>query len=147
MKKVLLCFFGSGSLYGILLVVILAACEGGLVKPKKDKDEKDAKSRLSRAWRVDRVLANDRLYTGTEFANWQFDFRQDGTYTLSTGTQSGQGKWELDSNDQKLMLDKGTPGEITFTVLQVNDALLELENIQTNNQAGQVRLVFQLKPR
>ena len=138
--------FGSHYLYGFLLLSLLTACDQSILKPKKDKKDQDPKSQLSRAWRMDRVLANSRPYSGTEFTNWRFDFHEEGTYSLSTNTESGQGQWELDSSGRQLILDKGTAGEISFTVLQMNDSLLELETVQTVNNAGQVRLVFQLKP-
>ena len=145
MKKVLF-RFGHPYLFGFLLLSLLTACDQSLLKPKKDKNDKGPKSQLTQAWRVDRVLANGKPYSGTEFANWRFDFRKEGTYSLTAGTQSEQGQWELDDSGRQLILDKGKTGEITFTILQISDSALELENVQTLNNTGQVRLVFHLKP-
>ncbi len=131
----------------LFLLPLLQSCNGGLLGKKDDPTPAGRKEQLSRAWKVDGTLVNGQPYAGTEFAGWQFDFRKDNTYTLMTGTQSGQGTWELTSSDSKLLLDKGSQGETVFTILQLDASRLDLEITQATAKNGEVKIVLQLKPR
>ena len=61
-------------------------------------------------------------------ANSDFKFNRDGTYvaTNRTTNASAPGKWEFDTNETKLILDKGTSSESTFDILTLTDKNLDL---------------------
>ncbi len=147
MKKVQFSIPSWQPLLLLVLLPLLQACNGGLLGKKDDPAPISKKDQITRAWKVDGTRVNGQLYAGTEFTGWQFDFRKDNKYTLTTGTQSGQGTWELTSNDSQLLLDKGTQGETIFTILQLEASRLELEITQTTAKNGEVEIVLQLTPR
>lgn len=126
----------------VLLILLAVACK----KDDNQLNPEQRKEQLSQAWKVNAVLVNGQPYAGTEYNNWQFDFRKDGTYTFINGGASEQGKWELDSNGSRLLLDKGSSAEVVFTILQLDTGSLEVERLQTSSKTGETKLTLLLKP-
>jgi hypothetical protein len=132
--------FGMTGIFILLFFGVACKKEDDSMNPAQRTEQ------LSQLWQMNSVLVNGQPYSGTEYNNWQFDFRKDGTYTFSNGSTSEPGTWELNSNNNKLLLDKGTSSEVLFTILQLDRDNLEVESSQTSTKTGETKIAFLLKP-
>jgi hypothetical protein len=87
---------------------------------------KTRKELISRVWRVQQVLVNNTIDQSGDFKNSRFEFSKDGKYTFSRKGGKVQGTWELVPNEQKLILDKGTPDTDAVEILMLSENQLYL---------------------
>lgn len=132
----------------LLLAAVLVMAASCLKKdpvpaPVPDTDKK---AQISKTWRVTSLLVNNSPAQGVDLDRYSFEFETDGTYDITAGSLTGTGKWQLNSNEQKLVLDKGADHEKTATILSLTDSKLELEFTEpADGKAGEQKILFKLK--
>ncbi len=125
------------------LLLFFTACkndDGPKPGPTGKKDQ------ISKVWKVETVLVNNSPDQTTNYSSYRFEFKKDGTYTFTLGTDSGSGSWEFTSNEQKIVFDKGTAQEALVNVLSLSDSQLEIEFTFTGNgKTGERKVIYKLK--
>jgi hypothetical protein len=141
----------------LLFVLILTLA---LVTSCKKDDEPEAaptKTQLltAKAWKLDKITASGFDVTSLlgaevlgELGNSNIQFKTDGTYTSTNRTTnaSTNGKWEFNTDQTQIILDKGSVGEMTLDVTQLTDKNLDLqEKINKNDvDMSQIPAEYQL---
>jgi hypothetical protein len=117
----------------ILTLAILVGC-------KKDDEPEAAPTKTqlltAKAWKLDKIMAQGFDVTSLlgaevlgELGNSNIQFKTDGTYesTNRTTNAKSSGKWEFNNDQTQMTLDKGTVGELTLDIIQLNDKNLDLQ--------------------
>ncbi len=133
----------------ISLLVILWACLLNTSCKKEDGSQPNPatskKALISKTWKVDQVIINDVRDQTTDYSSVRFQFKSDGTYKVNAVTGNVEGIWELSSNEQKLLTDKGTADEDEVTILLLNESQFHLENVETSPKTGTKKTVYKLR--
>jgi hypothetical protein len=127
----------------VMLWICLTACkkdDGNQPTPNTSK-----KDLISKTWKVDEVLINDVRDQTTDYSSVRFQFKSDGTYKITAVNGTVEGTWELSSNEQKLLMDKGTDDASEITILLLNETRLNLENVETSPKTGTKTTVIKLR--
>ncbi len=126
-------------------MLLLTACHKSEPAPKSLIGEK-----LLKTWKVAKVTQTGNstpLYqnplpggqTNTEdYNSYTLSFLNSTDYTL-TGKDNSlhTGKWELASNETKIILDKGVQGaEIILTIVEIKDASLKVNVTENSTKTG-----------
>lgn len=110
-------------------VLILSSC---------GKDDDPAKSKTvlltQHTWKFSAVTSDFPGFDlfkeefATDYESDEFKFNEDKTYTYTNTADASanmSGKWEFSSDETKLILDKGTDDEETYTVVKLDEGTLE----------------------
>jgi hypothetical protein len=127
-----------------LYIVALFSLLMGSCKKEADPIQASKRDLISRPWKVEQILV-DNLPSDTDYSNYEFNFQKDGSYTLTTAAGIGQGTWELSSNGQQIILDKGKLNEDVGTILLLHSEKMHLEFTQMDPKTGNKQLLFKLK--
>jgi hypothetical protein len=127
------------------VLVMAASCKKDDPKPGPDEPETTRQDQISKTWKVSAILINNAPAAGVDFSSYSFEFKKSGSYDIEAGTLSGTGKWELNSNEEKLILDKGTDTQKTADILSLTDSKLELEFTEASGKTGEQKVLFKLK--
>jgi hypothetical protein len=113
-------------------------CPGPAPEPNK-------KDLLSKVWKVKEVLINGTPDLATNYSAHRFEFKTDNSYRFVYPTDSDQGTWELDSNEQNVIFDKGANDQQIGRIVVLNEAAFEFEVIlPANYKNGPQTIVFKL---
>ena len=99
---------------------------------------------ISRGWRVEQVLVNHSLDQTGDFKNSRFEFSKNGKYSFSRKDGKVQGTWELLPDEQKLILDKGTPDADSVEVVLLSETQLYLSFPEKSSKLGSDNSLFKL---
>ncbi len=131
------------------VLVLATSCKKDNPGPKPEPDEEEKGSRtelISKTWKVSAMQINNAPAEGIDFSDYRFQFKKGGTYDITAGTLSGTGDWEFNSNEQKVIFDKGTDNQKTAAILSLTDSKLELEFTEAaNGKTGEQKILFKLK--
>ena len=109
----------------------------GMLSFSCTKDNKSAESLLtSITWLFDNLehTSQDEFTSGlldlaeALMTGATYNFRSDGTYTLSAMGDSDDGTWELSSDEKTITFDKGTEDELQQTIVRLNGNELVLRS-------------------
>jgi hypothetical protein len=119
-----------------VLVFTLAIMSGC----KKDDEPAAAPTKTqlltAKAWKLDKIMALGFDVTSLlgaevlgELGNSNIQFKTDGTYTSTNRTTnaSSSGKWEFNTDETQLILDKGSVNELSLDLIQLSDKNLDLQ--------------------
>ncbi|QHT71159.1 hypothetical protein GXP67_33155 [Rhodocytophaga rosea] len=109
---------------------------GASIKTRKDL--------ISRVWRVQQVLVNHSIDQTNDFKNSRFEFIKNGTYTFSRKDGKVHGTWELVPDEQKLVLDKGTPDADSIEIVMLSETQLYLSFPEKSAKLGSDISLFKL---
>ena len=126
-----------------------------------EKDEETTGTRdliVNNIWAYDSLEVSDTSNTGLLLAavfthevykDSEYDFSDDGTYTLTSSQIDKDGTWELIDN-KVLLMDKGTEDEAELEILQLDNTIAKLSMHAEGNFfglpfSGQVILLFKAK--
>jgi hypothetical protein len=121
MKKLVILF---------LAVAAFAACS------KEEGIAPNAEKALTRqAWKGDQVMINGQTDTSGFFdiKDMQITFEDGGTYKTKDGSNESTGKWELNDDETKLIMDKGTADEETWDLIDCNKKKLTMKTTEQGN--------------
>lgn len=123
--------------YAALLVVLLVYIS--IISGCKKDDEPNQPTRTDiltgREWKFQEIWAFNQNLTNLgitdyfgELANSNFKFNRDGSYTATNRTTNDEvtGKWEFNSDETQLILNKGTSNENTLGIVTLTDKNLDL---------------------
>jgi hypothetical protein len=105
---------------------------------------KTRKELISRVWRVQQVLVDNAIDQTSDFRNSRFEFCRDGKYTFSRKDGKVQGTWELRPDEQKLILDKGTPDAGAVEILMLSESQLYLSFPERTSKTASAASLFKL---
>jgi hypothetical protein len=105
---------------------------------------KTRKELISRVWRVEQVLVNNTIDQTGDFRNSRFEFSKDGKDTFSRKDGKVQGTWELMPDEQKLILDKGTPDADAVEILMLSESQFYLSFSEQTSKMASAASVFKL---
>src|SRR5690348_1701863 len=88
------------------------------------------KDLISKNWKVDQVLINNVEDKTTDHSSAPFQSQSDGTYKVTTVARNTERTWELSSNEQQMLTDKGTDEEDEITILLLNETQFHLEDVE-----------------
>lgn len=115
---------------------------------------------LKRTWKVSKVmqvgqaaiLYQNPLPSGQsnyeDYSRYRLTFT-DNTYRITErdGVTTTSGNWELDSNNKKIILDKGVTGkERVYDVESIESDLLKLRHPENSQKTGNRDLIIDLAP-
>jgi hypothetical protein len=90
-------------------------------------------------------LINGTPDLATNYSAHRFEFKTDNSYRFVYPTDSDQGTWELDSNEQNVIFDKGANDQQIGRIVVLNEAAFEFEVIlPANYKNGPQTIVFKL---
>ena len=136
MKK--LPIYTSFSLFLILSLLLSTGCPGPEPKPTK-------RDLLSKVWKVKEVLINGTPDLATNYSAHRFEFKTDNSYRFVYPTDTDQGTWELDGNEQTIIFDKGAADQQNGRIMVLNESTFEFEVIIPGNyKTGPQTVVFKL---
>ncbi len=127
------------------VLVMAASCKKDEPKPGPDEPKTTRQDEISKTWKVSAILVNNAPAPGVDFSDYRFEFKKSGTYDITAGALSGTGNWELNSNQEKVIFDKGTDEQRTAEILSLTDSKFELEFTETSGKTGEQKVVFKLK--
>ena len=127
------------------VLVMAASCKKEDPAPGPDTPETTRKDEISKTWKVTAILINNAPADGVDFSSYSFEFKKSGSYDITAGSLTGTGKWELNSNEEKLILDKGTSSQKTADILSLTSSKLELEFTEASGKTGEQKVLFKLK--
>jgi hypothetical protein len=114
------------------LVILFLAVAAFTACSKEEGIAPNAEKALTRqAWKGDQVLVNGQADTSGFFdiKNTQITFEDGGTYKvkdLSSGDEDS-GKWELNEEETKVTMDKGTSDEEIWDLIDCNKKKLTMK--------------------
>jgi hypothetical protein len=134
------------TLFHLLLIatVLSFIVHAGNDKVAGGSSVKTRKDLISRIWRVEQVLGNQNMDKTGDFKNSRFEFSKDGKYTWSLKSGKVQGTWELVPDEQKLILDKGTPDADAVEIVMLSENKLYLSFQDESSKIGSDTSLFKL---
>jgi hypothetical protein len=130
----------------VLAVIALSGCE------KNDTDNGTDKYALLTAniWNFDKLSTrstNSDIHllvdlTATLFTDATLKFNANGHYTLTIMGIAGNGTWELNNDETKLILDKGTENEATHNLAKLTSDILEYNESVVEEGIGNFELTY-----
>jgi hypothetical protein len=130
------------------VLVMAASCEKNPTPgPTPPPDEETTKKeQISKTWKVTSMLVNNSPAQGVDFSGYTFTFKTDNTYNFNAGTYSGSGPWQFNSNEQQVLLSKGTDKERVGVIISLTDTRLDLEfTTAASGKTGEQKVLFKLK--
>ena len=115
-------------LLGFLIISIIA-----FYSCKKEENNNTRDLLVNKIWLYDSLTVSDlndegllivAAFMHLGFAGGEFDFKNDGTYTIETDIGTENGTWELKDNNILIM-----DGDDEMEILTINDNHLELKSI------------------
>jgi hypothetical protein len=86
------------------------------------------KEMISRTWKVETMTVNQMPMPDSFFVNSRMTFKADGTYTTSDGSgDDDNGTWEFNSEENKIIMDKGTSDEETMDIVELSSSKLRVK--------------------
>ena len=140
------------------LVVILAGILGFYSCEKTEEGSNVRDLIVNNTWVYDTLEISDLTNTGLvlaatfthlAYAGSEYDFKDDGTYTLTSDLANIDGTWEL-VEDKTIITDKGTENEEELQIIEINSTEAKL-SIHVEGSffgtpiSGDVVLIFKSK--
>lgn len=142
----------------VITLSLLAGC-----KKDDDKEAEPTKTALltAKPWKLDKIIAFSQDVTNLlgaevlgELGNSNVQFKSDGTYESTNRTTNAKtsGKWEFNTEQTKVILNKGTARELTLDVIQLSANNLDLQQkiskstIDVSLLPAQYQLLFAAVP-
>jgi len=125
-----------------LLLLLLIACQE---EDNAPDTQTDASELIARTWRVQAVTMDDVEENAAAYSSYRFTFSQDQTYRFLMPDEL-IGTWELSSNNNLLVLDRGTDREQTVRVLSLSAEALSLEFSVEDEKIGLSKILYELVP-
>lgn len=119
----------------ILLVILLAGIIGFYSCEKDDEGTSIRDLMVGTVWVYDTLeisdLTNEGLLIAAAFTHWayegcEYDFNDNGTYTLISDLVDEDGTWEL-IGSKILLMDKGTEDEAELEILEIDIQAVRLK--------------------
>jgi|GEM_PF-5580496 len=139
---------------GILLAGIIGFCSC-----EKDKETDSVRDLMvNNIWAYDTLEVSDltnaglliaAAFTHLVYENSEYDFKDNGTYTLTSDLVDEDGTWELVDN-KTIITDKGTEDEAELEILQIDNTIAKLKlsvegDFFGTPVSGDVILIFRAK--
>jgi len=142
----------------ILLVILLAGIIGFHSCEKDDGKSSVRDLMVNNIWAYDTLEVSDltnaglviaAAFTHVVYEGSEYDFSDNGTYTLTSDLIDEDGTWEL-VNDKTIIMDKGTDDEEELEILQIDNTTAKLKLFVEGNffgtpVSGEVTLIFRAK--
>jgi len=125
-----------------LLLLLLIACQE---EDNAPDTQTDASELIARTWRVQAVTMDDVEENAAAYSSYRFTFSQDQTYRFLMPDEL-TGTWELTSNNNLLILDRGADQEQTVRVLSLSAEALSLEFSVEDEKIGLSKILYELVP-
>lgn len=125
-----------------LILLLLIACQEEENAPDT---QTDASELIARTWRVQAVTMDDVEENAAAYSSYRFTFSQDQTYRFLMPDEL-TGTWELTSNNNLLILDRGADQEQTVRVLSLSAEALSLEFSVEDEKIGLSKILYELVP-
>ncbi len=117
-------------------MVLLLAGIIGFYSCEKDEETVNVRDLIvNNVWAYDTLEVSDLTNTGLLIAaafthlvyeESEYDFNDNGTYTLTSSLIDEDGTWELVDNN-KLIMDKGTEDETELEIVQIDNTIAKLK--------------------
>ena len=99
------------------------------------------KEMLVRTWKIQSMTVNQMPLPDSMYASNRLTFKTDGTYISSDGSSSDDtGTWEFNSDETKLIMDKGTSDESTGDIIELSTTKLHMK--ETDDSSGTVDMTL-----
>lgn len=124
-------------LFAVLFLSVFTGCD-------KDDDKEPTRTALltSQVWQGNRAFVDDQDVTSfIDMDNTTMLFKTDGTYNIVISGTPNTGTWEFTSNEQKLLLDKGTNEEFTIDILKLTATNLDVEWTEDDPDTGETHTI------
>lgn len=79
-------------------------------------------------WKIQEYYEDGQLNSDPIYTAIRFSFKTDGTYNVVFMGQDNPGIWEFNSDETKIILDKGTPDEVTLEILKLDASHLNMKS-------------------
>jgi hypothetical protein len=107
----------------ITVTVAFSACK----KEKPAPTPPTNKELLTKAWKVNEAYVNGQLSSDPSWSSFRITFKTDGTYTSAFGTGNGSGVWEFNSDQSRVILNKGTADEETMEIKKLDESTFNMK--------------------
>jgi hypothetical protein len=125
----------------LMSMLLQVQCSKKTVQPDSKTES------LARVWKMNQVLINGQQDLSTNYSSWLWEFRSNGQYTFTQNGQIQQGRWEMSSNGQQIVLDSGSASAQAMRILVLTDTVLELEaDMVANYKTGARTMTYKLIP-
>lgn len=120
-------------LFAALIVTTLSSCG-------KDDDAAPSRKALltAKQWQGNRILIDNQDFTSFfNMDNTAMTFNTNGTYLIKLDGDTDNGTWEFTSNEQKLLMDKGTSHETNVDILKLTNEALNIKWVERDSDSGE----------
>ena len=92
------------------------------------------KMRLCHEWKISNVTLNGVDVTSTYAADYQLHIEKNGSYHVTYGTATDEGKWELGEDKDDIYMTSNLPGSVeqAFRILKLKNNEIWLRNTLPN---------------
>jgi hypothetical protein len=129
----------------LLSFLFVALVMGALTSCSKDDDDATPSAQAlltAKQWQGNKYLIDgDDMSSFIDIDEMFWKFDSDGSYVVEVDGDSESGKWEFASNNQQLVLDKGTADEFTLDILKLTNTSLNLEFEEEDLDTGETYTV------
>ncbi|RYD77710.1 MAG: hypothetical protein EOP53_12535 [Sphingobacteriales bacterium] len=118
----------------------------GLVMTSCKKEEPAAppaptkKEMISKTWKPKEVYINGQVSSDPYWSGLRVEIKQNGTYITTDASGATTGVWEFNSDETKIIFDKGSAAEETWDILSLSTALFKAK---FTSGSGNAEILFQ----
>lgn len=97
------------------------------------------KEMLVRTWKIQSMTINQMPMPDSFFVDQRLTFKADGTYTSGDGSGADDnGVWEFNSEQTKIIMDKGTDDETNADIVELSSTKLHMKETEDNTTVEMV---------
>ncbi len=93
-----------------------------MVSCKKEDPAPTKKEMISKTWKTKEVYINGQLSSDPAWSSIRTEVKQNGTYTTTSSSGTNSGVWEFNSDESKIIFDKGSTDEETWEILSLTES-------------------------
>jgi len=110
------------------LILFLALAGIGLSSCKKDDPvvEPTKKELLSKTWKISEFYEDGQQVNDPSLSSVRLTYNTNGTYTAIGFGDNATGTWEFNSDETRIVMDKGTADEWTVSISTLSSTALKI---------------------
>ncbi len=108
------------------LVLFLAVAGISLSSCKKEDPAPTKKELLSKTWKISEFYEDGQQINDPSLASIRLTYNTNGTYTSIGFGDNSTGTWEFNSDETRIVMDKGTADEMTVSISTLTATSLKI---------------------
>lgn len=140
-KKSLFSFYNDQFMKNLSKVLLLFVALGVTLATSscKKEDEPTKTELLTKTWKISEVYVNGQLDADPSYGMYRFTFTATGTYNITYTGGADNGVWEFNTDESRIIFDKGTADEDTWEVMSLT---MESSRMKATDDGDTLELLF-----